>query len=217
MRTRCSECQRPLKPVVAIDIDGTLGDYHGHFIQFAEGYLGRALPQHEEYSGTATFWQYLGLELPLYREVKLAYRQGGMKRTMPRYSGSNHMTHNLHEAGAEIWICTTRPWLRLDNVDPDTREWCRRNDIYYDYMIYGDDKYQQLDMLVTADRVVGVFEDLPDQIGVAATLGYDPIMKGNYHNRYYSVPEGAMVAESSWLATRALRERVLNWYSLHKA
>ena len=37
---KCTECGRELRPVVAIDIDGTLGDFHGHFIKFIVDYLG---------------------------------------------------------------------------------------------------------------------------------------------------------------------------------
>ena len=37
---KCSSCSAPVAPVVAIDIDGTLGDYHQHFIEFAEQWLG---------------------------------------------------------------------------------------------------------------------------------------------------------------------------------
>lgn len=213
MPDRCSECQRPLKPVVALDIDGTLGDYHAHFIQFAEGYTGDKLPGPSGYDGSMRFWEYLGMELPLYRDIKLAYRQGGLKRTMPPYLGASELSRRVKEAGAEIWICTTRPWLRLDNIDPDTREWLRRNNVSYDHMIYGDDKYEQLSTLVKADRVVGVLEDLPEQVEIAAHLGFDPIMIAQPHNYLARTPSGAMVASGLGLAARALESRVLTWHA----
>jgi hypothetical protein len=36
----CTRCSSVVKPLVAVDIDGTLGDYHTHFLNFAREYLG---------------------------------------------------------------------------------------------------------------------------------------------------------------------------------
>ena len=36
------------KPIVALDIDGTLGDYHAHFLWFAERYFGWSFPPADE-------------------------------------------------------------------------------------------------------------------------------------------------------------------------
>lgn len=75
----------PNAPVVALDIDGTLGDYHGHFIRFAEQYIGRKLPDPYEITNGIPLHKYLHISKATYRQVKLAYRQGGMKRSMPVY------------------------------------------------------------------------------------------------------------------------------------
>src|SRR5262245_39208577 len=117
---RCSHCSMPVKPIVSFDIDGTLGDYHGHFANFAQGYLGRSLPR--DFPG-GDFSEYLRIDKGTYRQIKLAYRQGGMKRTMPAYNRMGHIVQLAKEWGCEVWLMTTRPYLRLDNVDPDTRFW----------------------------------------------------------------------------------------------
>lgn len=214
---RCSDCKKNIKPVVALDIDGTLGDYHAHFIKFAECWLGHGLPGHTTYDGRDKFWAHLGLELPLYREIKLAYRQGGAKRTMPPYEGAAQLSRSLKAVGAEIWICTTRPHLRLDNIDPDTREWLRRNGIEYDHMVYGDDKYQQLEELVETDRIVGTLDDLPEQYEDAESLGFRPILRENYHNQKFLWDRvGSIVsARDLSVAGRALTGRVLEWMRQH--
>lgn len=219
MPMRCSECRKPVKPVVALDIDGTLGDYHGHFIDFARKYLGCALPGHTLYDGSIPFWQFLELDLPLYREVKLAYRQGGTKRTMPVYDGASQLSHALRKAGAEIWIATTRPHLRLDNVDPDTREWLRRNDVVYDHMIYGDDKYRQLIDLVAHERIVGVIDDLPEQLEDAHERKLEALMRKNHHNahardqatNHFGGYRGFELVHDLWDAQAVLVGRVLDW------
>lgn len=159
---KCSNCSIVVKPVVSIDIDGTIGDYYGHFVHFANGYFG-GHPLDEfpnNWDGLGEWEEYLGLTKQSYRECKLAYRQGGMKRTMPLFPGGRELIVEAKEAGAEIWLTTTRPWMRLDSVDPDTREWLRRHEIPYDHLLYDDHKYARLAELVHESRVVFVLDDL---------------------------------------------------------
>lgn len=113
------------KPIVAIDIDGTLADYHGYFLNFASQYLGRAMPSPSQINPGMRLSEFMGIDHDTYRQVKLAYRQGGLKRSMPAFPGAKELCQSVIDAGAELWICTTRPYLRLDNIDPDTREWLR--------------------------------------------------------------------------------------------
>lgn len=159
------------KPIVAVDIDGTLADYHRYFLSFAEGYLGRTMPDPEEMNPGLPLHEFMGLDKEEYRKVKLAYRQGGLKRTMPAFPGAARLTHQIEMAGAEVWICTTRPYLRLDNIDPDTREWLERNGIKYTCLTFGEDKYEALVDYVGKERIVAVIEDLPEQVDRAKALG----------------------------------------------
>lgn len=154
---RCTDCGRTITPVVALDIDGTLGRYHDHFYKFACQWLESPCPPSIDYDDN------LGLDLDTYRKIKLAYRQGGMKRTMPAFPLVSELTERIRMAGAEIWITTTRPYNRLDNIDPDTQEWLRRNGVLWDHVIYDPNKYEQLIACVDPERVVAVLEDLPHQ------------------------------------------------------
>lgn len=165
-QVRCTNCSRIVEPVVSVDIDGVLGDYHGHFVSFASDYLDKSLP--EGYNGAYEFNEYLNIEKRTYRDIKLAYRQGGQKRMLPIYHGASMFMHALKaEVGAEVWIATTRPYLRLDNIDPDTQAWLERHNIPHDHMIYGDhqdDKYEQLVRQVDRERIIGVIDDLYEQL-----------------------------------------------------
>lgn len=178
---RCSQCSQNVKPVVAVDIDGTLGDYHTHFTDFCIGYHEISMPV-MPYDGSGDFEDYLGLTRQQYREAKLAYRQGGQKRSMPEYGGAREFVASLRAAGVEVWIATTRPWQRLDNIDPDTREWLRRHDIGIDGLLYGDDKYEQLCEHLDADRVVGVIDDLLEQCELAINIGLPAVQVKREHN-----------------------------------
>ena len=147
-------------PVFGVDIDGTLGQYHVHFQQFAEAWVGRRLGDTEApYDYGQPFNQYLGLSKPVYRMVKLAYRRGGLKRSMPAYPFADQFTAALRAEGGVLVICTTRPYNQHDGIENDTVEWLRRNRIQFDYIMQGERKYIELDRRF-GERVVCVFDDL---------------------------------------------------------
>jgi hypothetical protein len=194
------------KPIVAIDIDGTMADYHGYFLKFAELYLGKSMPAADQINPGKPLHRHMGISKPTYREVKLAYRQGGMKRSMPMLQGSREIVKAVRRTpsgkveigvdewvpglGCERWVCTTRPYLRLDNIDPDTREWLRRNGIVYDALLFdsvgGDSKYQEL-WRQAGDRVVCALEDLPEQAVRAQRAGVPYVfLRDQPYNRHYS-------------------------------
>lgn len=175
---RCSRCSEHVRPVVAIDIDGTLADYHAHFADFAMNWLGRwDLLKHPDdnlpspYRGAEPyriwFCRTFGTDVTTFRAIKLAYRQGGMKRTMPMYNGAAELIQRLGRR-AEIWLTTTRPWEHYDRVDPDTREWLRRRGIAFDALLYSGDKINELSRQVSRTRIVAVLDDQISQLEVAA-------------------------------------------------
>lgn len=160
------------KPVVAVDIDGTLGDYHRNFIEFARRYFNDTESNWMRPNPGMPLWEHMGISQRDYRDAKLAYRQGGWKRWMPCYDLAPQMTNFIRNQGAEVWLCTTRPYLRLDNVDPDTREWLRRNKIQYDALLFDPaheedgTKYDEL-ARQAGDRVASIVDDLPEMITAA--------------------------------------------------
>lgn len=181
------------KPVVALDIDGTSADYHGWFLRFAEMYLGRDMPAAEQNNPGMPLHAFMGVSKATYRKVKLAYRQGGLKRAMPVTPGMPDAVRSWRKAGAEVWICTTRPYLRLDSIDPDTREWLRRNRMQYDAVLFGHNKYRELKSLVGVQRVVAVIEDLPEMMRQAEECGLtERLLRDQPYNRYWpEAPHGA--------------------------
>lgn len=186
---RCTDCNQPVHPVVGLDIDGTMGDYHGHFIRFALTYLGwrdnvwQERLMNEPYDGSMSLAEYLAIDKQLYRQIKLAYRQGGMKRSMPVYPDAAFLATWLRNAGVEVWVTTTRPYMRLDNVDPDTRHWLDINHIKFDGLIYDEDKYERLQEIVGPERICGVLEDEAEQFDKAFELGLRPVFRLTQSNR----------------------------------
>jgi hypothetical protein len=221
---RCSECNKIVRPVVALDIDGTMGDFHTHFLKFATGYLyGKPSlsPPVSQYDGSEPmsmwFCKFFDVTMDVWRDIKLAYRQGGMKRTMPSYGWGRQVTEAIHRAGAEIWITTTRPYLRLDNIDPDTRFWLERHRVAYDGLIYDEQKYSHLLAAVGGGRVVAVLEDLPEEFNEASRLfGRNvPILMRGDHNRYFwPALEPTQLVHDGEFAWRMIHSRILNWKGL---
>jgi len=206
----CTHCSAPVRPIVACDIDGTLGDYHGHFVMFASHYLARRLKAAENYRSNKKFAEYLGISLPEYRTIKLAYRQGGMKRSMPIFQGSQVLVKTILEAGCELWLTTTRPYLRLDNIDPDTRFWLERHGIKYHGLLYDEDKYQVLAEMIDPGRVVLVIDDLVEQhVAAANHFGQDKaVLYANPHNEWMASVQ--RLSHSQLM--NSIRHRVGQWH-----
>jgi len=210
------------KPVVALDIDGTLGDYHRHFLSFAQNWLGQPMPNPEDINPGLPLSVFMGVPHPIYRECKLAYRQGGLKRWMPVYPHAAELTRSIRDEDAEVWICTTRPYLRLDNIDPDTREWLGRNRIEYDAVIFEGveteagliTKYEDLVRQVGIDRIVAAVDDLPEQTFNATINGIHKIyLRDQPYNRQEDVyGERVYDLNNLWLR---LRKDIAEWKARH--
>jgi hypothetical protein len=176
-----------LKPVVALDIDGTLGDYHGHFLEFAAGWYGRSMPDPGAINPGLPLHKFMGTSKATYRQCKLAYRQGGLERSMPAYPGASELSRAIRRAGGEVWVCTTRPYLKMDTQSPNTIHWLRRNKIQFDHMLSGPHKYHDLAKSVGQERVVMVLDDLPEMYWAAEKLRLRPWIRDQPYNRHESV------------------------------
>lgn len=223
----CSKCSEVVKPIVAVDIDGTLGDYHLHFVRFLEGYTGkRAASQviegNPQYGGgpPGSFREWccdqFDIDSTAWDRAKLAYRQGAQKRTMPVFAGAYDLVRAVNESGAELWLTTTRPHLRLDGIDPDTRDWLRRNGLepYYG-LLYDEDKYRVLAERVDPARVVAVLDDLPEQV-VEATEAFGPrvgMLRRGEWNQNVMVDR---IGFSLQTATQEITRRIQTWQTEYR-
>jgi hypothetical protein len=214
----CTKCSEVLKPVVAFDIDGTMGDYHSHFLEFASEYLGHRGNQDWHYAGHEGFrtWFCRAFECEdqTWYDIKLSYRQGAQKRSMPAYKQMIYVARTAYRAGCEVWVTTTRPYQRLDGIDPDTREWLRRHRVPYEGLIYSEDKYVDLSERIDRERVVAVYDDQPDMLNQAADVfGRDvPFLVQTRWNR-------AVLAEHRGGHLEAMAHLEINlaaWRSVHE-
>jgi hypothetical protein len=201
---------------VAIDIDGTLGEYHQHFLDFAMSYLGYQ-QETNQYRGGEMYKQWFcdryGVSERTWHDIKLAYRQGAQKRTMPVFNWSRYLTANV-QVFAELWLTTTRPYLRLDSIDPDTRFWLERHGITYDYLLYDEDKYGELAGKVDRDRVVAVLDDLPDNLDRADELFGNRtgiLMQRAHNSAQWSEFQPFNIVQDGNQALQLISNRVHEW------
>lgn len=178
-----------VRPVIALDIDGTLLDYHRHFESFAAQYFGMSYSPKAltgGYDARMTFAKYLGVSKTAYRRCKLAYRRGELKRSLPLlcrpYPDASELTGTLRRWGVDVWLCTTRPYLSHDSVDDATRHNLRRNGVRYQGLIWGEHKYRELVHTVGRERIVGVLDDLPEMCQQAERLGLRTAFARRAHN-----------------------------------
>lgn len=213
---RCTECSKSIRPIVAVDIDGTTADYHFSFFKFAAEWMGRpaltGLEWAQDYHGDRDIATHMGIDKRLYREIKLAYRQGGMKRSLNPMPGASELFCYLADQGIEIWITTTRPYLQFGNIDGDTREWLRRHDFPYDHILFDDHKYRRLSELVEPARVVAVLEDQCLDWYEANGAGLNPLLvRSRYNWQADNMP--ALCVEGLAGALQAVQYNLEQWRS----
>lgn len=177
----------PLAPIIALDIDGTSGDYYEHFRWFAELYKQESVSINWDFSDHAEFNEALNMSKEEYRQIKLAYRQGGMKRSLPAFEGIRRFVETIRSNGVQVWVATTRPWQRLDNIDPDTQFWIHRNLGRVDGVIYGEDKFLDLQDIAKSrgQQILGAFDDLPENVVAAQSLGIPAVLRAGGHNESF--------------------------------
>jgi len=134
---------------------------------------------------------------------------------MPVYNGASTLVQAVMEAGAEVWLTTTRPYLRLDNIDPDTRVWLARHAIPYEGLLYDDGKYEALASRVDKQRVVAVLDDLPEEIEAAESVfgrGV-PLLRRQRYNTWWWEAHANWYAQTLVDAERQITQRVEDWYA----
>ncbi len=173
------------KPVFGLDLDGTLLDYHRHFITFANQHFG-SYAEPEGYDSRLPLYRYLGVSKERYRQCKMAYRKGEMKRSCPLlpspYPNGTDVVNTLRKWGAEVWFCTTRPYLAYDAIDASTPHNLRRHGMKYNGILWGQNKYRELAKTVGKERIVAVLDDVPEMCEQAEKVGLRTAFALRKHN-----------------------------------
>lgn len=107
-------------------------------------------------------------------------------------------------------LCTTRPYLSVENIDEDTRHWAKRNGIQNDGILWGPHKYRDLVRTYGKDRIVGVLEDEPEMVEQAEGLGLAVVVAKRPYN------EGLRPWRYSLTVTEAVFDHWLEKWEMEK-
>lgn len=86
------------------------------------------------------------------------YEKGGFL-DLPVLPGARDALHAIRDAGNKIAIITARPSWVHRRVAWDTQSWLKQNDIPYDVLAFGKDKYDELVKCVFPAKVLAFVED----------------------------------------------------------
>jgi len=133
---------------------------------------------------------------------------------MPIIGGATELVEKVRSLGVELWITTTRPYMRLDNIDPDTRFWLSSYNIEYDGLIYHQDKYLVLGEHVDEDRVAAILDDLPEMYD-SATEAFGHTIPILIRNRYNGKIIRPNIAQDLTDAYKRIENNVYHWQARH--
>lgn len=159
--------------VIAIDIDGVLGQYPYWFIKFVNDSL------NEDFATLKELNETLGTEM--YEDMKDKYRQSGIKSKMPTNDGASTVTNYLKVLGFKIVIITSRPYEKYSRIYPDTLEFLKYNNIYFDAILW--DKEKHLTIIKEFPNLVALVEDNYDNARAVAKEGYKVLLMLNEEDK----------------------------------
>jgi len=76
-----------------------------------------------------------------YKDLKFKYRESGIKERLEIRPGAKELTNMLKAWGYKIVILTSRPFEDHRNLQLQTIRWLNNNQIPFDQLINGKDKY----------------------------------------------------------------------------
>lgn len=156
--------------VIAIDIDGVLGEYDKYFLSWCR--------KHEDVHAVSIGHLIESYGRDVYNKCKDGYRKSGAKSKMPVKAGAKELTKFLHSKGYKVVVLSARPYKQYTRIWADTLEWLKKNDIEFDAIIFDRDKE---DVLVERfdGRVKLFIDDDLGNIRKVSGAGYNCIWINN--------------------------------------
>ena len=119
--------------VCAIDLDDVLADSTKFWLEFLSQHL------HEKFDDLHVAKNTVPYQV--YKDLKLQYRQSGVKIDIPIIEYADSMTNHLKQLGYLIVIMTARPIEEFPVLYSITEKWLIKNNIAYDSIIFSKSKH----------------------------------------------------------------------------
>jgi uncharacterized HAD superfamily protein len=159
--------------VAGIDIDGVLNYYPKPWVDFVNSQLGTEFKNLHEVKYNVPFQKY--------KDLKFEYRECGVKATLPVREGASEVLWQIKNLGYMILVLTSRPFSEHKTLYKQTTDWLESNNLPYDGIIFGEDKYLQI--LSKVPNLNFMIEDHRYYSNLISRWGYRVFLVNNEYNR----------------------------------
>jgi len=159
--------------VCGIDLDGVLSDYPNCWMKFVNETRSKNFNNLFEMKQTLSYWDY--------KELKQQYRNSGYKEFIAAKPYAKEFARILKENDYKIIILTARPFQEYKNLSKITTKWLEINNIEYDSVISGKDKYVKI--LLQFPNLRFMVEDHRSITNLVASWNYRVYLLNNEYNQ----------------------------------
>jgi uncharacterized HAD superfamily protein/NTP pyrophosphatase (non-canonical NTP hydrolase) len=144
--------------IAGVDIDGVLADYPRSFVEF----VNKELKTNYDYNNIRNYNIAEALGLPPEESIRLKhlYRETGQKRFIPVINGAKQFLEELKYMGYTVVLLTSRPYHTYKRIFGDTQYWLSENKLFYDAILWDDNKGERLLKEFGKDKVEFFVDDV---------------------------------------------------------
>ena len=164
--------------VAAIDIDGILTDYPFCWVDFINKTLKKKFKDLTEVKKGLSFFEY--------KRLKIIYRTQGFKKNLPAMKGATEFVKRLQKKGFKVILLSARPVIQHREIQNDTLEWLKKNDINPDAIIWDKDKHWAV--LKEFPYLSFMVEDNAEIANQVARINYKVYVLDNPYNQQPLAP-----------------------------
>lgn len=169
--------------ILISDIDGTLGDWRGAFINFLRKSGRITVPA--DAGKSMSIETDLGIPYPEYYKLKREFESTGGYKLLEPYMDAVKFIHQAADYGWDIRCYTARPGERYGRIWSDTKQWLDENDIgqfITELHIGGEERISKAYELQELGHRVLMLEDDPTLALRAASTGLHVILRDQPYN-----------------------------------
>jgi len=157
--------------IVFVDIDGVLADYPNEFIKFVNKKLNKKYITMPELKRS--------LDKLIFYKVKSEYRLSGIKKEMKVLNRAKDMLKKLKEKKYFVVLLTARPYKEYFRIYSDTLEWLKSNELYFDAILWDQEKEKYIIQNFNSDSVKFCIDDDIDNINKLHDNGFKSFLIKN--------------------------------------
>lgn len=184
--------------VCGVDIDGVLNYYPEPWVHYINAQLNTRFDSLLEAK--------MAVPYQIYKDLKYQYRSCGIKENLEVRAGAKEMLDGLKHLGYTILIITSRPFDEHRTLFSQTVNWFNKNQLPYDGIIFGKDKYQQI--ITQVPNLSFMIDDHRYYANLIAKWGYDVFLLDTMYNQGKTESKVSRIQDLSEIYPR-IRKKLL--------